>query len=188
MNKKIILLLLSCVVVVLLIISGYLFWRSNHSKSVSIKDPTPLNTTAPFDDTPTADPQTKPVPFISVSGEKIIFKTPRGDVSVNNFYKNPQTQVFEQGSPGEYAILVNSGQYTMDYRNEDRSFGIVLNDPNLQVARRAAEKYFLEKLGITETQACKLVVSVGVPISVGDGNASGVDYHLSFCPDGVPLP
>jgi len=76
--------------------------------------------------------------------------------------------------------------YAIYYYDVDSSFNITLKIDDVVRARNEAEKGFLRALNITEKEACKLRVSLGVPMSV-NREFGGRDYHLSFCPDGKPF-
>jgi hypothetical protein len=114
--------------------------------------------------------------------DKFTIKTSKGDVDVQNIYKNSLGDLSQSGVAFE-----DNDEYYIAYYPEDQGFIIALESPNIQNARTDAEKDFLDTLGITQEQACKLKVSLTVPMSV-NAKAAGGNYGLSFCPDGKPLP
>jgi hypothetical protein len=133
---------------------------------------------------PSMEPIPAPQPIPPVEPKITIHTKKTGDVSVDNFYQDPQTQTFDISKD---AVIKDEPTYTILYYTMDQSFFIGLLGGDLQVARNTGEQELLKKLGITKEQSCKLRVSVTVPASVNK-TASGADYHLSFCPDGKPLP
>ena len=122
--------------------------------------------------------------FVPPVGEKITTKDKNGnDVSVTNVYNMEIQRLSRNG----VAFRDNADYYMAYYPIPQPGFVITLSNSNVRKAREAAEKDFLEILGISKEQACQLHVSLAVPNSV-NAKASGVDYNLSFCPDGIPLP
>lgn len=113
------------------------------------------------------------------TSDTITIGTPQGGVTINNPYKNA---AYVTPDNRQYFIL-NTGQYGVYYYPFDSSFVIGIDAmPVLQV-QQLAEQAFLQKLGISRTDACKLTVWVGVPVSV-DANYAGRNLGLSFCPQG----
>ena len=102
-------------------------------------------------------------------------------VKVKDFTKN-----YQAATPGN-GLLVDNGQYSISYSTSDQSFLITLESKPLKTARAAAEQDILNRLNITQAQACQLKVSVKVPLNV-DPNYAGNELGLSFCPGSVPLP
>jgi hypothetical protein len=181
MNKKTIIITgVTLFAVVILLSVGYFFLNQNKPTSTEqpvqtkidsiISTQEPISTTNPSSQIPT--------------DSKIKISLNNTSVSVNNFYKDPETKVFD---PERDAVIKDEPTYTILYYTMDQSFFIGLLGGDLQVARNTGEQELLKKLGITKEQSCKLRVSVTVPASVNK-TASGADYHLSFCPDGKPLP
>jgi hypothetical protein len=103
-----------------------------------------------------------------------------GMVMVNNFLARlSDTQ--------EDVTLREEKTYTILFYAKDQSFFIGLKDKDLVTARKEGEAALLDTLDISKEDACKLRVSLTVPFSVSE-NAAGVDYGLSFCPNGRSLP
>jgi hypothetical protein len=117
------------------------------------------------------------------SDQRFVIHTSKGDVSVIDFRKHPL-----QISADRTSILIeeNNG-FSIGFYAPDSSFVITLTAKPLNVMRASAEGAFLKDLGISPTDACKLALNVGVPISV-DSQAAGKDYGLSFCPSNLSIP
>lgn len=108
--------------------------------------------------------------------------TSQGSVTMNNFYKNPALVV-----PGGGTILiVTTSSYSLVYTVSDSSFTIALTSEPLAAARTAAEAGLLQALGISRADACRLNVSVYVPVSI-DAERAGINFGLSFCPGAAAL-
>ncbi|MFA6193275.1 MAG: hypothetical protein WC726_00200 [Parcubacteria group bacterium] len=104
-----------------------------------------------------------------------------GGVVINNPYKNATTVV--SGN----ADVQKTPNYEIVYLATSKSFVISLSGSNLADSRSQAEQAFLDSLGVSKTDACKLTVSLGVAPEVNKA-AAGKNYGLSFCPNGKPLP
>ncbi|MBI4085782.1 MAG: hypothetical protein HY433_00880 [Candidatus Liptonbacteria bacterium] len=99
--------------------------------------------------------------------------TSQGIVEVKNFY-NALVDT-EEGS----VILKNLDDYVVAYRRDTSIFTIELFS-NSQAVRQAAETELLNILGIGQTDACKLNVTVSVPYSPGNP-LNAKSSMLSFC-------
>lgn len=130
-----------------------------------------------YQNLPPSEPQNFPV--ISSSSipdtEKIVIQSPKGGVSVNNFYKSA-TEIYSWGAVD---VAAREG-YKITYINLDDSFLITISLPPVRENIAAAEKEFLSVLGISESAACRLKVQVGVMGQV-DPALSGQNIGLSFC-------
>lgn len=115
-------------------------------------------------------------------GDRFIIHGPYGDVSVNNFY--PTAQLISQEK--QTVTLVENEQFGILFYTSDSSFVVTLNSKPFGPARKAAEKTFLEKVGVSKVEACKLMVVEGVPQSATN-TFIAVDIKLSFCPYAVQL-
>jgi hypothetical protein len=115
--------------------------------------------------------------------DKITIKTENGDVVINNIQKNPLEKIAFDDS----VVFGKSNDYTMSYYPPDQGFIITLQNSDLVAARTAAEKDFVEALGINQEQSCLLKVTLNVPFDVNQA-ASGKNYGLSFCPNGKQFP
>ncbi|HEY6348836.1 MAG TPA: hypothetical protein VI636_05440 [Candidatus Angelobacter sp.] len=108
--------------------------------------------------------------------------TAHGDVSVIDFRQHPAQVSSDKTS----FVVENTDSFVIAFYAPDSSFNIALESKPLKLARANAEKAFLRDLGISQNDACKLLISVGVPISV-DYSAAGKDYGLSFCSGSPPI-
>lgn len=128
----------------------------------------PATTTPPF--VPDLNAPTVTVPTIS-----------GGTLAVENFYKKPKELL-----PHGDVVITETGDYSFLYIAYDQSFLITINNPNIHQARAVAESDIPILLGIPARDVCTLKFSLTVP---GDVNleASGRDYGLSFCPNGIPF-
>lgn len=120
--------------------------------------------------------------FTNLIFNKISIETNQGEVNIKNIYGHPVIEY-----PTKDIVFKKSDDYSMFYYKGDDLFNITILNPDIQTARDKAEDEFLKTLGITKEAACKLNVSLGVPINVNEKTA-GIDYKLSFCPDGIPFP
>ncbi len=94
--------------------------------------------------------------------------TSQGVVEVKNFYIH--FAYTEEGS----LILKDGDDYSIGYKPDNSGFLIYLKTPPLASAREKAENDFLDILGISQSDACKLTVRVA---TAPNGENSG----LSFC-------
>lgn len=104
-----------------------------------------------------------------------------GLVVINNPYKNATTVV--SGN----AEVQKTPNYEIVYLAGSKSFVISLSGSDLADSRSQAEQAFLDSLGISKTDACKITVSLGIAPEVNK-TAAGKNYGLSFCPNGKTLP
>ena len=82
--------------------------------------------------------------------------------------------------------LANTDDYNITYFGADNSFAILLQSTPFAKARMLAETAFLKTLNISKTDACKLSVAEQVPYNLSQDQA-GINFHLSFCADALPL-
>jgi hypothetical protein len=115
---------------------------------------------------------------LPANSNPLVFDTPKGQVKTKDFTQNPAEK-----TSGALAIKETS-DYSIVYYEKDRSFVITLLSAPAAKARDAAEDDFLAALNINPAEACRLKVSLTVPLSV-DESLSGKDYGLSFCPNGT---
>lgn len=114
---------------------------------------------------------------------ELAIKTTTGSVSINN----PTTLPGKKDISGGDVRFKETTSYSINYFPEDSGFIISISSPNIQVARDMAEKDFIQTLDISQADACKLTVSLAVPFSVNE-KAAGINYGLSFCPNGKAFP
>lgn len=117
-----------------------------------------------------------------------IITTDGGVLSVPDIRALPEA--YDAGS-GFYAF---EGAWEIDritnfgimYSTFDDSFAIALTLPPLKEARRDAENYLMQKLGLSQSEMCRLNANVLVPASVSLAYA-GKNLGFSFCPGSVDL-
>jgi hypothetical protein len=104
----------------------------------------------------------------------ITIGTSQGVVSMNNFY---QTGV---GAQEQYIIIKQNTNYEINYDTYFSSFYIAIMGQPVATWQPVAEQDFLQTLGVSTTDACKLDVAEGV-ISSAAGSNSSTSFPLSFC-------
>ena len=107
--------------------------------------------------------------------DKLTLDTSKGEVNINNIYKNPVQDLSKNG-----VEFSDNDYYSMAFYPEDEGFLIVIKNSDVKSSLEKAEEEFLSKLGINQQQACQLKVSITVPISVNEKYSGGV-YGFSFC-------
>lgn len=123
-----------------------------------------------------------PAAIDSIS-KTVVIETPAGGVAIENPLKGMSSVNEENPS----ALMVEDQDFLIEYYAPDQSFNIALMNPDIWNARTAAEARLLEKLHISQEEACKLSVNLSVPLDV-NAEASGKNYGLSFCPGASALP
>jgi hypothetical protein len=173
MNKKIFI-----SIIVLIIAAAAIFFVLQGSSPASQSGETGTLPSVATNTVVTTTTSTVITPLIAPpSGTTLTIGTPDGSVTMNNFYK---TAVIS--SDQQTAIVQQSPSYIVDYNVADSSFTIGILSMPFDAARQAAESAFLESLGISEQDACKLKVYEGVPSSVpGSEQYTGKVFPLSFC-------
>lgn len=124
-----------------------------------------------------------------------------GSVVVKDFINNGST-IPDTANPGRYLLAGDLGycpegsnackaapaeNFLVYYNSDEQSFTIALTDEPLGEARRAAERFMEETLGITKPQLCQLVYYVGVD-SYTNEQYAGKNLGFSFCPGATKLP
>src|SRR4030042_5618948 len=155
-NKKRALIAIAVVVVLVIWIVGFIIGK-NEKKEV-LETPSPIPTTTPK---PLNIPES---PKIKVSG-----------VEANNFY-NEAIIIGDDG----YALFEKTSKYKIAYIPVDKSFLISILDNPFEDVKKEAEKAFLQKLGITQEDACLMNVNIATNIRINPSYA-GKNYKLSFC-------
>lgn len=109
------------------------------------------------------------------SGPTLAIGTPQGTVTVHNFYSAdvPVDEVQD-------LVFKETQDYLMVYDPENSSFWLAITGTPFDAWRTVAEQDFLQTLGITESDACRLYVTEGVIYSAGDPN-DGIPFPLTFC-------
>lgn len=128
----------------------------------------------------------------SRSGEPIV---------VDNFINNGVTEQ-DPINPSQYYLAGKnalcelerdcySGAPTDDfdvvYFSDEEAFAIGLTAEPLGEARRSAEQFLMNTLGITEAEMCALNYFLTTDAGVSEQYA-GADLGFSFCPGAIPLP
>lgn len=135
---------------------------------------------APTGGLPPAQPLlNQPPAFSPPTQSQLDLATPRGTVTVNNFYLTAA----EVSSNGD-ALVTTTAAYQIVYYRQDGSFLIHVLAMPFEASRQKAEAEFLEILGVSRADACRLEVTVGTSRDV-DENRAGRMYGLSFCAFGV---
>lgn len=140
--------------------------------------------------TPSQDPnnityEIKPLPNPEIpNSETLLLSTATDPVTTANFYKTA-TKMIEST-----VYLSNSKNYSVLYFSRDNYFlidlmGYTVNE--LQKYRGEAEQVLLTVLNISKEDACKLKVQTNIGQTYNE-ELSGVDYGLSFCPNGIEIP
>ena len=97
-------------------------------------------------------------------------------ITVKNFYTSAK-EILVYGD----VLIQETEYYRFLYIRFSDSFLITLINPNVQLAREVAESDIPELLDITQADACKLPLLIGVPHWVNDQYSKEI-YQLSFCP------
>ncbi len=115
------------------------------------------------------------------SSSKMNINTQQGTVSANNVNQSAAYK-YAGGATLESAV-----GYAISYDSASQSFNIAITKAPISQYRTAAEAKFLQDLGITQQDACKLNVQLGVTY---DANPSliGQNFGLSFCPGAKAFP
>lgn len=128
----------------------------------------------------------------TIPGQGIIVGTEGGgSVQVNDF-KNDSATVSDTNNPGHYYLaggLDPTGSdvsYSIFYVESDQSFNITLLKEPIGETRIQAETELMQKLGISQSDMCRLRYWVGVPNFV-NAIYSGKNLGFSFCPGATPL-
>lgn len=119
-------------------------------------------------------------PIAIPPGATISIGTAEGTVTMNNFYNN--AAYLDQD---EQAVVVQqSSTYSFIYSIPNSSFTITITRTPFEAARQTAEAAFLNVLGISQFDACKLNVTINTPYNI-DSNPADQGLGLSFCGGGA---
>lgn len=116
-------------------------------------------------------------PLPSPNDPTMTIKTPSGNLSITNIYQKSLANLSNDGVSFE-----DNSYYYMAYYPENQGFLIVLQNSDVQTARKKAEKDFLRILKIEKEAACQLNISITIPFDINP-LLSGQVYGLSFCPN-----
>lgn len=129
--------------------------------------------------TPTQYIYISPTPFPQIT--RVQFSVPPGNkinvsgIDINNVYKF--TKIINDR--GDVDFLKNN-DYEFTYLPEFQKFYITILSTPFENVRIRAENSFIQTLGITRSEACKLKVDTATTIAV-DPQHAGKSYALSFC-------
>ena len=131
---------------------------------------------------PSPPPSPGPIPVLpptppAPKGDTIDIGTPQGTVTVKNFYRG----AFMVINGTNDVVIKRTEGYDIVYLKINSSFLIQISEKPVPQETERAEKDFLEALGVSRVDACKLKVRIGVPLAV-DSSYTNFDYGLSFCP------
>lgn len=114
-------------------------------------------------------------------------------LQVKNFKQHPDF-VADPLNPGNYYLGYNTigdptkkVPYTILYIDTIQYFNVVLLQEPLGRARKAAERYLMERLGVSQNDMCRLSYQLGAPGYVNEAYA-GRELGFSFCSGSVSLP
>lgn len=93
--------------------------------------------------------------------------------------KNPYISPVELSKNAD-SLMVRTDKYDLVYIKPYEQFLITINASPFESNRLEAEQAFLERLEISQEEACSLNVFVSTPYSVNP-DESGTNYRLSFC-------
>jgi flagellar basal body-associated protein FliL len=178
MKKKTIIILV--IIVIILVIAAFFLFQKNSSTSGGVGEETGTLPSTSVNATTTATnttPMTSNIVFPTSSA--LTLGTAKGNVTMNNFYKSAD-YIAEDRQTVE--IQQQTSTYSIVYNVSDSSFIITILSMPFETTREAAETVFLNSLGISRQDACKLNVSEGVPAFVSDSDQYiGKSFPLSFC-------
>lgn len=117
------------------------------------------------------EPPPTPAPLVIPPGNSLTID----GVQVNNFYAASRS-VDSEGT----LELTNDVNFSVLYYPQDESFLITITNSPFENYRQQAESVLLTLLGVSETEACRLTVSIGTP-AFANPDEAGKNYPLSFC-------
>jgi hypothetical protein len=146
------------------------------------------------DGTPYTD-TTYPVTTNQPGGSTISIASKYGQPMTVRDFKSDPTVVKDVVNEGHYFVgghfsPTEEGSvmppYAIEYIDETQYFSIVLLEEPLKETRLSAEKFLMERLGISKSQMCQLRYMVSVPVRVNPVYA-GTDLLFSFCKGAATL-
>jgi hypothetical protein len=137
------------------------------------------------EDTPPTPEEGQPFPEGETRPTLSVLGRDGGVVEVQNITDDPGTVVLDQRA-GTYLFAGDElGRFEEGYQilyfEETQNFLISLYQAPIATVREEAEQVFLERTGLTESEACNTMTSVTTPYDIEPG-LSGIDIGLSFCP------
>jgi hypothetical protein len=113
-------------------------------------------------------------------GDTLSIGTTKGTVTMDNFYNN--AVYLDQAE--QTVVIQQSSTYSIIYNIPDSNFAITIVGTPFASVRPTAEGAFLTTLGISQSDACKLSVTINAPYNV-DSNPADQGVGLSFCGGGA---
>ena len=99
------------------------------------------------------------------------------NIETENFYKSA-VNIAETGD----ATIIKRGNFEIVFVPEYSQFIISVLATPFGIHRSLAEQEFINNLGISQEEACRLNVTVGTPY-FANPEVAGIAYGLSFCED-----
>lgn len=178
MNFKTITIILG-IIFMILVTATVLKWRNQSAVPVLNPDQNSSGTTS------AATTTINPLP--NVPGGTISIFTTGGTVIIPDITKSDEAQNVGEGMYHfEAPASFPGAPFAFLYSTRNNSFSISIESKPIAQNREIASRYILSLLKISETEACRLKVLVGVPYAV-DENLAGKNLGLSFCPGSVTL-
>lgn len=124
-----------------------------------------------------------------------------GTLAVKDFIHNGET-VADMNTPGSYVLAGSLGyclsdgtcphgatstQFAISYTAQTQSFNIMLLKAPLGVARKAAEQFLVNRLGVAGQKLCELHYFIGTSYQVST-TYTAKNLGFSFCPGATALP
>jgi len=131
-----------------------------------------------IEDRGTDQPITVPLPKSRINLDDIpknADKLVEGDIEIDNFYKSAQV-INENGD----AVVNKSEDHETIYFPTGSQFLISIIGSPFDEAKLKAEVSFLQSLGISQDEACRLNVIITTP-RFANPEQAGQEYKLSFC-------
>lgn len=123
--------------------------------------------------------QDTPIPQTIPTTDVITLQNTNGEVTMRNFLRNATPL-------GSNFLLFKNKDFSITYFRRGNAFLIGIDNEPIREVRTQAENTLIGILGIQQQEACKLFVTVALPNWLSP-ELAGKDYHLSFCPDGIPF-
>ncbi len=168
------------IIVIILVVAVFFLFQKSSSTSGGGEGETGTLPSTSVNATTTAT-NTTPITsnIVFPTSSALTLGTAKGNVTMNNFYKSAD-YITEDRQTVE--IQQQTSTYSIVYNVSDSSFIITILSMPFETTREAAEAVFLNSLGISRQDACKLNVSEGVPAFVSDSDQYiGKSFSLSFC-------
>lgn len=119
-------------------------------------------------------------PFPSPTTARLVYPTHPTSETIESKgveIKNPFTGAKDYTTQGD-ALTVKTEDFEIVYLAKFDEFVITVNAEPFEAKRKLAESAFLKRLGISESEACKLNVSLSPPKKEGELTPR---FGLSFC-------